>query len=343
MTSIDVVVTNHDYGAYVVEAVESALLQTRPPRRVIVVDDGSTDDSAERLRMRFADDPRVVLRFGDNVGQLGAFKRGVELAEADIVAFLDADDRWAADHLARVGAVYDKRGDVDFVFTDVQLFGNEHGLHGYATRPVDLGYTALSTWMTGWWYGEASSAISMRRRWAIRALDLPRNFLEIWRLSGDAALVFGSSILGARKYFLPTGSVHYRVHGENGWWHSRERERRFENRYRARTLINHYAREMVMDARTMELVKLEFLSKPEPSSDEAKRYAKMALRSGVWLPRRIWRAVTILKRAGPAEQRPERLGQTQRPVLAAAVPVPHSTQQIPTRTLPAEAAGTSVS
>jgi glycosyltransferase involved in cell wall biosynthesis len=307
LISIDVIITNYNYGRYVTEAVESALRQTRSPRRVIVIDDGSTDDSAERLQGCCANDPRVVLQFGDNAGQCAGFKRGVALAEADVVAFLDADDRWAPDYLARVGAVYDGDKDIDFVFTDVSLFGNEYGVHGYATRPVDLGYTALSTWMTGWWYGEASSAISMRRRWAVRALDLPQGVLDAWRLSGDAPLVFGSSILGARKYFVPTGSVHYRVHGKNGWWNARDRERRFENRFRARTVINYYAREMSMDHRTMDLVKLEFLSKVDPSRDEAARYARMALQSGVWLPRRIWRAVTILKRAGPRERRAETL------------------------------------
>ena len=306
--SFAVVITNYNYAQYVTEAVESALGQTRAPAQVIVIDDGSTDGSAELLRARYAGDARVTLHCGGNTGQLGAFQRGIELADADILCFLDADDRWSADYLARIGAVYDQRADVDFVFTDITLFGREQGVHGYSRQPVDLGHTALATWMTGWWYGEASSAISMRRRWAARALDLPRSFQDTWRVSADTSLVFGTSLLGARKYFLPTGSVQYRVHGENGWWHSREDERHFESRFRARTLINHYARELAMDHRTMELVKLEFLSKPEPSRDEAVRYALMALRSGVWWPRRIWRALSILRRAGPPERRAETAG-----------------------------------
>jgi glycosyltransferase involved in cell wall biosynthesis len=305
MVSFSVVITNYNYGRYVIEAVASALAQTRAPRQVIVVDDGSTDHSVKLLRQHYDDDPRVILHCGPNAGQLGAFTRGVELADAEVITFLDADDRWSDDYLARIGAVYDERPDVDFVFTDVSLFGNEHGLHGYSGRPVDLGYTALSTWMTGWWYGEATSANSMRKRWAVRALDLPQSFQHTWRVSADTSLVFGASMLGARKYYLPTGSVHYRVHGGNGWWHNRDDEQHFLGRFRARTLINHYAREMAMDRYTLDLVKLEFLSKPDPSRDEAKRYAMMALRSGVWWPRRIWRVISILKRAGAPEQRAE--------------------------------------
>ncbi len=307
MVSIAVVVTNYNYARYVIEAVDSVLSQTRAPRQVIVVDDGSTDDSVQSLRARYGSDSRVTLHCGPNAGQLGAFARGVELSDADVVAFLDADDRWSDDYLARIGAVYDERPDVDFVFTNISLFGNEHGVHGYSGREFDLGYTALSTWMTGWWYGEATSANSMRRRWAIRALDLPRSFRETWRISADASLVFGTSLLGARKYFLPTGSVHYRVHDHNGWWNSRDKELHFLNRFHARTLINHYAREMAMDGLTLDLVKLEFLSKPDPSRDEARRYAMMALRSGAWWPRRIWRTISILRRAGAPERRPETL------------------------------------
>ena len=307
MVSFAVIVTNYNYARYVVEAVDSALAQTRAPRQVIVVDDGSTDDSVERLQQRYRNDPRVILHCGPNAGQLGAFACGVELSDADVITFLDADDRWSDDYLARIGAVYDERPDVDFVFTDVSLFGNEHGVHGYSGQPIDLGYTALSTWMTGWWYGEATSANSMRRRWAVRALDLPQSFRETWRVSADTSLVFGTSLLGARKYFLPTGSVHYRVHDDNGWWNSREKELHFLNRFRARTLINHYAREMAMDRYTLDLVKLEFLSKPDPSRDEAKRYAMMALRSGASLPKRVWRMASILRRAGAPEHGAETL------------------------------------
>ncbi len=296
MTTISVIITNYNYASYVIDAVESALSQTRAPAEVIVIDDGSTDGSVERLRARYAGDARVTLHLGSNHGQLAAFRQGLVLATGQVVAFLDADDFWQAGYLEQISHVYDTQADVDFIFSDLALFGNEQGREAYSDRAVDVGYTALSTWMTGWWYGEATSALSMRRDWADRALDLPAGFLQTWKLSADACLVFGSSLQGAHKYYLPTGMVNYRVHGTNGWWHSKEREQRFLRRFRARSLINYYAREMAMDAATEDLIKLEFLSKPEPSHEEARRYALMALRSAVWWPRRLWRCYTILRR-----------------------------------------------
>jgi glycosyltransferase involved in cell wall biosynthesis len=294
--TFSVVITNYNYRDYVGEAIDSVLAQTRAAAQLIVMDDGSTDGSAAWLAERYGNDERITLRCVSNGGQLSAFVKGMEGVTGDIVCFLDADDRWDKDYLARIGEVYDSRRDIDFVFTDVNLFGNEQGIVGYADRATDLGFTAISTWVTAYWYGAATSALSMRRPWAQRALDLPQAFLSTWRISADNCLVFGTSVLGARKYYLPTGLVHYRVHGANGWWHARERENQFVNLFRSRTLINHYAERMHMDVHTLDLAKAEFRSKPEPGMDEAWRYAGIAFRRGTsgWL-KRIERTVSILR------------------------------------------------
>ena len=294
--TFSVIITNYNYRDYVGQAVDSVLAQTRAAAQVIVMDDGSTDGSAAWLAERYGNEARVTLRCVSNGGQLSAFVKGLDGVTGDVVCFLDADDYWGEDYLARVGEVYDARRDIDFVFTDVSLFGNEQGIQGYADHAVDLGYTAISTWVTAYWYGAATSALSMRRTWAQRALDLPPTFLHTWRISADNCLVFGSSVLGARKYYLPTGMVHYRVHGANGWWHARDRENQFANLFRSRTLINQYAERMHMDVHTLDLAKAEFRSKPAPGMDEAWRYAAIALRRGAaaW-PKRLDRAVSILR------------------------------------------------
>jgi len=294
--SFSVIVTNYNYREFVAEAIDSVLAQSRPVVQLIVVDDGSADGSPAWLAERYGADPRVTLRCGSNGGQLSAFIKGMDGVTGDVVCFLDADDHWNPDYLARIGALYDARRDVDFVFSDVSLCGNEQGMHGFAPHAMDLGYTAISTWITAHWYGAATSALSMRRAWARRALDVPIAFQETWRLSADNCLVFGPSVLGARKYFLPTGAVHYRIHGNNGWWHARDTERQFASGFRARCLINHYASQMHMDTLTLDLVKREFLSKPEPSRDETMRYARIAMRgSAPWL-KRVERAIAIWRR-----------------------------------------------
>lgn len=294
--AFSVVVTCYNYCAFVVEAVDSALAQSRPAAQVIVVDDGSTDGSTDLLRQRYAHDPRVVLVTGPNGGQLAAFQRGVAAATGDVLCFLDADDRWAPDYLARLGAVYDARADIDFVFTDTQLFGDDDRLLAYADRALDLGYTIVSTYMTGHWYGAPTSAVSLRAPWARRCLDLPDGFRATWRISADNCLVFGASVLGARKYFLPTGSVGYRIHGNNGWFGKRNPSSDYLNKIRSQGLIRHYGDAMGLDARCVELAKYEFRTKPEPTMREARRYAGLAMqRRGTWL-KNANRALSILGR-----------------------------------------------
>ena len=175
-TTFSVIVTCYNYRDFVEEAVDSALAQTRAAAQVIVVDDGSTDGSSELLRARYGDDPRVTLLFGENGGQLAAFQRGAAVASGDVLCFLDADDRWLPTHLEQIGALYDERRDVDFVFTDVQLFGDDQRLLAYADRALDLGYTVIGTCALAHWYGAPTSALSLRRHMALRCLDLPHGF-----------------------------------------------------------------------------------------------------------------------------------------------------------------------
>jgi len=294
-TTFAVVVTCYNYREFVVEAIDSALAQTRVPAQVIVVDDGSSDGSADLLRARYGSDPRVRLLCVGNGGQLLAFQRGLACVDADVVCFLDADDRWSADYLQRIGAWFDRRSDLDFVFSDVCLFGNEQGSLSYADRAIDLGYTAISTYLDAHWYGAPTSALALRTACARRALDLPADLLSTWRLSADNCLVYGASILGASKLFAPTGCVHYRIHGNNGWWGRHSAQAKFLNRYRSRCLIEQYARRIGLTAACVEDIKYEYRSKPQPSWREARRYARLALRGRVSMLLNLGRALSILQ------------------------------------------------
>jgi glycosyltransferase involved in cell wall biosynthesis len=309
VTSFAVVVTSYNYRRFVDTAIDAALAQTRPPLQVVVVDDGSTDGTPAHLRERYAADSRVTLLCGENAGQLRAFQRGVALTQADVICFLDADDHWENDYLAQLGELYDGRRDIDFVFSDTRLFGDEERWLGWSERSQDLGFTAICTYMLMHWYGAPTSALSMRSPWAHRVLQLPENAIDDWRLSADNCLVFGASVLGAHKYYLRTGAVRYRIHGNNGWWGRQTAASRYLNRFRSSCLIGIYARSIGLDERCLESVKHEFRTKRDPSWREARRYAKLVrLRRGSWLVNQQ-RAVSILwsvirrRRRSPSAQR----------------------------------------
>jgi glycosyltransferase involved in cell wall biosynthesis len=294
-TTFAVVVTCYNYKDYVAEAVDSALAQSRAAAQIIVVDDGSTDGATQLLKERYGNDPRITLVCVENGGQLSAFQHGVAKVEADAICFLDADDRWSPDYLEKIGAVFDERRDVDFVFSNLCLFGNDTRRLGFADRAIDFGFTVVSTYILGQKYGAPTSALALRTAWARRTLDLPPDQLPAWRICADNCLVYGASVLGARKYYLPTDSVHYRTHGSNGWWGGHRVENEFLDRLRTRCLIELYARRIGLNELCVDIAKYEFRTKPVPTWRESKRYADLAMRGRAPWTRRLEHALRILK------------------------------------------------
>lgn len=87
------IVPAYNYGRYLAEALESVLAQTVRVREVVVVDDGSTDDTPEVVRP-FVESGRVRYTRQQNAGVSAARNHGIRATTARYVAFLDADDAW---------------------------------------------------------------------------------------------------------------------------------------------------------------------------------------------------------------------------------------------------------
>jgi glycosyltransferase involved in cell wall biosynthesis len=101
--SISVIVTCYNYARYVGRAIESLLAQSYSNREIIVVNDGSTDDSAEVIA-RYAAQIRSIDQ--NNRGSIAAYNRGFAESSGDVVIFLDADDLLEPGALASVAEVW---------------------------------------------------------------------------------------------------------------------------------------------------------------------------------------------------------------------------------------------
>jgi glycosyltransferase involved in cell wall biosynthesis len=133
MESISVVIPTFNRAGVVKRALESALRQSLRPAQIIVIDDGSTDDTREVLG-RYGDTIEYVRQ--ENAGASVARNRGIALARHPWIAFLDSDDYWLPDHLARTaGAIDATGGQARFYFNDMQLAPT-----GDATLWLTLGF-----------------------------------------------------------------------------------------------------------------------------------------------------------------------------------------------------------
>lgn len=113
--SVSVIIPTYNRAHMVVGAVESVLRQCREGDEVIVVDDGSTDDTENVLR-RFIDRIRYIKT--SNAGAGHARNRGISEARGDLIAFLDSDDEWMPGKLEIQRKLLEARPDILYVFSD---------------------------------------------------------------------------------------------------------------------------------------------------------------------------------------------------------------------------------
>jgi glycosyltransferase involved in cell wall biosynthesis len=127
---VDVVIPCFNAARYIGAAIDSALGQAPPPARIIVIDDGSTDASADTIRRYGAP---VEYHRQENAGISAARNAGVSRARAPYLAFLDADDLWTEGSLAVRLANLEAHPEADGVFAALAQFLSpelEHTLAG---------------------------------------------------------------------------------------------------------------------------------------------------------------------------------------------------------------------
>ncbi len=211
---VTVLIDTYNYGQYIEEAVESVLAQEFPreQREILVVDDGSTDDTAERLK-KYGDEIRYVRK--PNGGQASAFNLGFAEARGEIVATLDADDVWLPDKLRRVCQTFENNPDAGMVYHRAYMWkgGQELEVDSHFADisgripddPVSLlVYAMVST-----------SCLAFRRNLLRTLLPIP----DALRTQADAFLT-GLIIFAAPVVALPEFLGKYRVHGANRFYGS---------------------------------------------------------------------------------------------------------------------------
>ena len=117
---VSVIMPAYNGSAMIGEALRSIEDQTYRDLEVVVVDDGSTDDTARICRDR----PGLRLISQENRGTAAARNRGIREARGGLIAFLDQDDLWAPDRLAAQVPILEAEADVGLVFSNFDAFGD---------------------------------------------------------------------------------------------------------------------------------------------------------------------------------------------------------------------------
>ena len=125
--TFSVVIPAYNSRGTIGATIESVLAQTAADFEVVVVDDGSTDETSAFVRERYPD-PRVGVLEQANQGTAGARNAGVTAARGSLVAFLDHDDLWMPTYLAAVGEALEAEPDAGFAFVNAWLLDNERGM-----------------------------------------------------------------------------------------------------------------------------------------------------------------------------------------------------------------------
>jgi glycosyltransferase involved in cell wall biosynthesis len=221
---VSVLINNFNYCNYLSRAIDSALSQTYAPIEIIIVDDGSTDESRQVIAGYRS---KIVSILKENGGQASAFNAAVAHSEGSILCFLDSDDWFyptKVEEVVEVFAQADSGTKPIMVHHPVEIsdeiagkatgeaFGKTHSsprnCYEFARKYHFVEYIAGPT-----------TGISLNRRLAKLLFPLPERTA---RTSADDFIVKASSLLG-EVYSLDKRLAYYRLHGNNAWFYSDRR------------------------------------------------------------------------------------------------------------------------
>ena len=202
---VSVIIPNYNYASYVREAIDSVLAQDYPSVEVIVVDDGSSDDSRAVIES-YGDKVRAI--FQQNQGVCATRNNGVKVSRGEFVAFLDADDAWMPSKISRqmerfanpdVGLVHVGVSHIDgagkVIREDVEGKEGRVASDLLLLKPVILG---------------GGSGVVIRRH----IFDAVGGFDTRLSTSADWELYYRIATR-CEVAFVPEALVRYRVHGSN--------------------------------------------------------------------------------------------------------------------------------
>lgn len=209
---VSVIINNYNYGHFLCEAIDSVLNQTYPYIEIVVVDDGSTDNSREIISSY---QEKIISVLKENGGQASAFNAGFAASRGDIIFMLDSDDIFVPEKVAEVVNIFEHYQDIGWCFNRLRFvdaktntfikLSSESG-----SRLCDLRTDIKNGKMS--FNAPATSGLCFKRSLLQMILPMP----EIIIITSDNYLKVAAVAL-SKGYFLDKQLSFLRLHNNNNY------------------------------------------------------------------------------------------------------------------------------
>ena len=219
---VSIIIANYNYGRFLTEAIESVLAQTYRNFELIVVDDGSKDNSREVIES-YGD--RLIAIFQGNAGQGEAFNVGITRSKGEIICFLDSDDYFYKDKLAKVVAAFLDHSEWVQISHGRTSVNREGAIIGRDPTFFSQGNVRNLLLRWGRYAWAVTSALAYRRSALLQVLPIPtkQSEVEVIKDQKTAHLAFGAAdtyLTATVPFYGEVGCIReplmfYRSHGDN--------------------------------------------------------------------------------------------------------------------------------
>ncbi|MEC4987688.1 MAG: glycosyltransferase [Oscillatoria sp. PMC 1068.18] len=211
---VSILINNYNYEKFIADAIESAIAQTYANKEIIVVDDGSTDNSRQIITDY---ENQITPLFKENGGQASAFNAGFSLAKGEIIIFLDSDDLLLPEIVEQVVPIFQEQTETAKVQYRLQVINGEGKPTGEIIPPRgakmpngDLKPHLLKFANYAW---PPTTGNAFRKTALQEIFPIEEN---IYRISADRYLNWLSVMFGTVVSLETEGGL-YRVHGKNNY------------------------------------------------------------------------------------------------------------------------------
>lgn len=211
MPTFSVIIPTYNSEKFIEETIQSVLNQTFQDFELIIVDDGSKDDTRHIINKYKESDPRIkVITTPNSGGPATPTNIGINMARGSYVAFLDHDDSWEKHKLEKLHTIFSQHDDIGFVLSNVRVYDEKTKTYSLSKAPIHNNSLSSSQILAGNYFN-TFSMMSVKRTTLERIGSVDTNLFVF----SDYDLIARLTSYNIPHFFCEEPLVIYRVHQHN--------------------------------------------------------------------------------------------------------------------------------